>query len=83
MVMHLYQNLGIEANGNLTTGLIAIGIGSSYQQNLKWVGKDILKGIINKRFRRDLSVGFRKEIKIHTTVVASTRWVHWVAQRRV
>ena len=58
--MHLYQNLGIVGSGNLTTGLIVIG--SSYQQNLRRVGKDILKELIidiNKRC--DLSVGFQKK----------------------
>ena len=77
--MHLYQNLGIEANGNLITGLFVIE--SSYQQNLRWVGKDILKGLSTNDVTCQL---FPKEEifkkKIHTAVAASARWG---AQRRV
>lgn len=78
--MHLYQNLGIDANGNLTRGLVVFE-SSLYQEYLRWVGKDILKGLSTNDVTCQL-ISERGDIKkkIHTTVAASASWV---AQRRV
>ena len=80
--MLLYQNLGTEENGDLTMGLIVMESSLSYHwkhwQNLRRVGKDILKGIIKKM--GPVSWFTKDSKKIRTNIAASTRWV---AQRRV
>ena len=78
--MLLYQNLGIEENEDLTTGLIVMESSLSYHwQNLRWqnlrrVGKNILKGLSNINKMSTVSLFPKKEEKKRTnTVAASTR----------